>query len=684
LDFILDLIHKHHHEDEDEGKSHRRKQRHKNKKSKKSIHCKKSSLDAIKGSLLLEDEQQPQAKATIVIKERKPLSKIPPSISCYNLKAGVTQTTDLTLIQGILKNGDSQPFCGQGLGFRDNSPAFIDDEEDDDGDDDGKGDERNKRSHQTSFSFDHHHDDEDDNLFLGEKSLLPEKQKQENQIIIANNCCQKSSSTPNQIMIPPEISVTNHCNSNSINSTCSSSSSSSFLEGEEEEEEEEEDQHQHQHQHQQEVRTEVYAPSSSSSSSSSTSDAGNKGFEAPSSSSSSSSCNKKNVIQASTSDLLRAISCFVGRHFLTQEEEEEGGGEEVVIEWMRCVDRSLLVQGWQDLPFISPSNLVFVFLLLRRQLLTTFKKNQGSKNQVKSLLMSCLYLAYSFEGNEISYPLKPFLSEGQERDSFFDSCLKIIQDSSHEMLRINREASFFTRVFTDLLLFSPNHNHHHVCGDDEEGDPSRRSSLFQSRVLVQNNNNNNNIHDIRSSRRCQGDQDEEQEQDYSSSSSSCSSSSSLSTVNHHSLIHHHHHHHHHLQRDNCHLVSPNSSFQNQQDLGKNLLENRSHGLTNSTALHLNNNHNNNMGSMSFFNQHYSSFLVNHHRHHPSLHLHHQSRKIHPIMMPSNSMSRTCLESKEEIVEKTSCIDSSSLKVKEGKKNNNKDNKKHLLVPNFVS
>lgn len=57
-------------------------------------------------------------------------------------------------------------------------------------------------------------------------------------------------------------------------------------------------------------------------------------------------------------------------------------------------------------------------------------------------------------GNEISYPLKPFLIEGENRDLFWDRCLFIINKLSSKMLKINSEPSFFTQIFTELK------NHH--------------------------------------------------------------------------------------------------------------------------------------------------------------------------------------------------------------------------------
>uniref|UniRef100_A0A3B1JSA7 Uncharacterized protein n=1 Tax=Astyanax mexicanus TaxID=7994 RepID=A0A3B1JSA7_ASTMX len=52
-------------------------------------------------------------------------------------------------------------------------------------------------------------------------------------------------------------------------------------------------------------------------------------------------------------------------------------------------------------------------------------------------------------GNEISYPLKPFLVEAA-KEAFWDRCLAIINATSSKMLRINADPHFFTQVFAEL------------------------------------------------------------------------------------------------------------------------------------------------------------------------------------------------------------------------------------------
>uniref|UniRef100_A0A8C9EN69 Cyclin-dependent kinase 5 activator 1 n=1 Tax=Pavo cristatus TaxID=9049 RepID=A0A8C9EN69_PAVCR len=52
-------------------------------------------------------------------------------------------------------------------------------------------------------------------------------------------------------------------------------------------------------------------------------------------------------------------------------------------------------------------------------------------------------------GNEISYPLKPFLVESC-KEAFWDRCLSIIDLMSPKMLQVNADPHFFTQVFADL------------------------------------------------------------------------------------------------------------------------------------------------------------------------------------------------------------------------------------------
>merc|ERR1711884_332600 len=75
----------------------------------------------------------------------------------------------------------------------------------------------------------------------------------------------------------------------------------------------------------------------------------------------SSGSGKKTVIQASTSELLKCLGNFLYKKCYKLRDFQPGDA----IMWLRTVDRSLLLQGWQDIAFINPANVVFVYLLVR-------------------------------------------------------------------------------------------------------------------------------------------------------------------------------------------------------------------------------------------------------------------------------------------------------------------------------
>ena len=154
---------------------------------------------------------------------------------------------------------------------------------------------------------------------------------------------------------------------------------------------------------------------------------------------------KKTVIQASTSELLKCLGEFLCQRCRRLKQFEPGDA----VMWLRTVDRSLLLQGWQDIAFINPANVVFVYMLVR----DLVREDTLTEHELQATVLTCLYLSYSYMGNEISYPLKPFLVE-DDKDRFWDRCLKIINTLSTSMLRINSDPSFFTEIFTELKSFS--------------------------------------------------------------------------------------------------------------------------------------------------------------------------------------------------------------------------------------
>lgn len=150
---------------------------------------------------------------------------------------------------------------------------------------------------------------------------------------------------------------------------------------------------------------------------------------------------KKTVIQASTSELLRCLGEFLNKRCKKLKDFHPTDA----VMWLRTVDRSLLMQGWQDIAFINPANVVFLYMLVR----DLVREDIETERELQAVVLTCLYLSYSYMGNEISYPLKPFLVE-DSKEKFWDRCLLIINLLSGKMLRINSEPSFFTEVFTEL------------------------------------------------------------------------------------------------------------------------------------------------------------------------------------------------------------------------------------------
>lgn len=100
---------------------------------------------------------------------------------------------------------------------------------------------------------------------------------------------------------------------------------------------------------------------------------------------------------------------------------------------------------FQDVAFINPANVVFVYMLVR----DLVEEEIECEQDLQAVVLTCLYLSYSYMGNEISYPLKPFLVE-DSKEKFWDRCLEIVNRLSSNMLRINAEPGYFTEIFTEL------------------------------------------------------------------------------------------------------------------------------------------------------------------------------------------------------------------------------------------
>uniref|UniRef100_A0A0N5CET5 Cyclin-dependent kinase 5 activator n=1 Tax=Strongyloides papillosus TaxID=174720 RepID=A0A0N5CET5_STREA len=159
---------------------------------------------------------------------------------------------------------------------------------------------------------------------------------------------------------------------------------------------------------------------------------------------------KRTVIQASTTELLKGVSLLI-RTKCSHKVPDFFSNQLTM--WLRSVDRSLIVQGWQDIAFLNPANMVFFFMLLRSMLNDEETFPVNNLEDLQMIVFTCLFISYSYMGNEISYPLKPFISQ-QDRSKFWDMCVQIVNKYSGDMLQLNTSATFFTQVFTDLKNFA--------------------------------------------------------------------------------------------------------------------------------------------------------------------------------------------------------------------------------------
>jgi cyclin-dependent kinase 5 activator 1 len=161
---------------------------------------------------------------------------------------------------------------------------------------------------------------------------------------------------------------------------------------------------------------------------------------------------RRTIIQASTSELLRCLSeylCSSCQHLSPILDPID------CIIWIKSADRQLIMQGWQEQVFVNPANIVFVYLIVRDTLThvvpsTTIK----SVSELHSIVLTCLYLSFSYMGNEITYPLKPFVTDNETRDVFWQRVVLIMGQLSSKMLAINQNPKFFTECFSELKKYN--------------------------------------------------------------------------------------------------------------------------------------------------------------------------------------------------------------------------------------
>lgn len=114
--------------------------------------------------------------------------------------------------------------------------------------------------------------------------------------------------------------------------------------------------------------------------------------------------------------------------------------------WVRCADRALQLNGWTINSFLLESHVVFSYMLVA----CAFEKYEvRTLADAKELVLLCLYVSYTYNANEISYPLRPFLVK-QDRSAFWDKCTDISLSCSGMMLRLNRDRGYYLDTLASL------------------------------------------------------------------------------------------------------------------------------------------------------------------------------------------------------------------------------------------
>lgn len=148
--------------------------------------------------------------------------------------------------------------------------------------------------------------------------------------------------------------------------------------------------------------------------------------------------------------------CIALGHYVHKKYAYLSGPTEVV-QWIRMADRALQLNGWTLSSFICESHIVFTYSLMCRALEMFNCKNTPD---VKQLFFMCLYISYTYNANEISYPLKPFLVY-KDRSAFWDNCISLSMSMTGEMLRLNQDHVHYCRILRELRTHAPAN----VCND---------------------------------------------------------------------------------------------------------------------------------------------------------------------------------------------------------------------------
>lgn len=143
-------------------------------------------------------------------------------------------------------------------------------------------------------------------------------------------------------------------------------------------------------------------------------------------------------------ELLQNLGVYVQRHS-THLHTVPSAAE--VSMWVRCADRALQLNGWTVNSFLIESHVVFTYMLLSQ----AFQRfTVSTLADVKEIVLMCLYVSYTYNANEISYPLRPFLVKPDAKVAFWEKCTALSWGASTHMLRLNQDKRYYVEVLASL------------------------------------------------------------------------------------------------------------------------------------------------------------------------------------------------------------------------------------------
>ena len=122
-----------------------------------------------------------------------------------------------------------------------------------------------------------------------------------------------------------------------------------------------------------------------------------------------------------------------------------------VAKWVIAMDKSLQDCRWTNKNFVCESHIVFLFMLME---IYAQEKSFLTIRDVRETVHVCLFISYTYNANEISYPARPFLSLGQDRNKFFQECVGLGLSASGDMLEINQDQDVYRRHLARLLTYA--------------------------------------------------------------------------------------------------------------------------------------------------------------------------------------------------------------------------------------